>query len=136
MIRKKVGALLNMALSLLRHSVVVFLRKRRGLDIITREFLADGVLPVRAAERARAPQFVACTGCGLCDVLTVADDAPSLLIPRLGREAGDAVLALATAASLRPMAEAVSAMCPEKVDVVGLIDRVTGQAASLGGVGA
>ncbi len=103
-------------------------RRRRRRQEVEQAFAAEGVRSVAPDERARAALTRGCTACGRCDHLAPgAVLPPSLLIPRLGREAQDAPLARDSLAVLREVADDVARVCPEGVDVKGvlwLIDRV------------
>jgi len=84
-------------------------------------FAPDGVRSVRPDERAIAPAAHRCTACGRCDSVVSSGIPPSLLIPRLGREPPDAAFARGSLGPLREHCEAIMAVCPERVDVRGLL---------------
>jgi hypothetical protein len=87
-----------------------------------RGYTADCAAPVLADERAANARR--CIGCGDCDGLFDEGAAPSLVLLQLGRESADARASLAASVRLRPRAEAISALCPEGVDVSALLDRI------------
>src|SRR5262245_30411648 len=99
-----VGALVRMALFAIWHFVSLPFRRRRGLQAVEKSYAKDGVERVLPEERAHAVQALACTACGRCDGVLLDDGpAPSVLIPRLGREHADREVSARAVARLEPV---------------------------------
>ena len=117
-------AFTGLALQFWRHVLGTPWRKPRGLQQVMSDFAADGVRDVTAAERAAAPRMSRCNGCGRCDFLVAEGEPPSLVLLRVARQSNDASAAWARLSPLQPFASAITAVCPESVDVQALLARV------------
>lgn len=120
-------AFYGLALQFWRHVLSTPLRKTRGLAELMADFRHEGVRDVTPKEREAAPYMSRCSGCGRCDFLAADGpdrEPPSLVLLAAGRQSGDAPLMRQRLMQLQPYAVAISAVCPEKVDVPALLLRV------------